>query len=280
MGLIATVIVVIVVIYWIIHNTTLFFSIIAVIAVIAAAAWIGIRKEADRKATDRKATDLELEKRLTELGEQIDQKETEIVRLIQRSFRIEPCPRCHELENQLNEVSPNARSIRLECMTCGRKYWAAAISPDGYKLASHYIDFLSMADKADRLLGTDLREAERLLGTDLREAERLLGTDLPPDLRQRAVRLRGNLDEYRQIRLIRFEVPEGPMPFEQTTRETIPESVRATVWRRDGGACVQCDSKEHLQFDHIIPVSKGGATSTVNLQLLCRACNLKKTNVI
>ena len=70
------------------------------------------------------------------------------------------------------------------------------------------------------------------------------------------------------------------MPFEQTTRETIPESVRATVWRRDGGACVQCDSKEHLQFDHIIPVSKGGATSTVNLQLLCRACNLKKTNVI
>ena len=265
MRLIATIITVIVVIYWITHNTALFFFIVAVIAAViaAAAAWIGIRKEADRKATD-----LELEKRLTELGEQIDQKETEIVRLIQRSFRIEPCPRCHELENQLNEVSPNARSIRLECMTCGRKYWAAAISPDGYKLASHYNDFLSMADKAERLLGTDLREAERL------------GADLPPDLRQTAVRLRGHLNEYRQIRLIRFEVPEGPMPFEQTTRETIPESVRATVWRRDGGACVQCDSKEHLQFDHIIPVSKGGATSTVNLQLLCRACNLKKTNVI
>ena len=276
MGLIATVIVVIVVIYWILHNTALFFFIVTFIAAFigAAAVRIGIRKEADRKATD-----LELEKRLTELGEQIDQKETEIVRLIQRSFRIEPCPRCHELENQLNEVSPNARSIRLECTTCGRKYWAEAISPDGYKLASHYNDFVSMADKAERLFDTDLREAERLLGTDLREAERL-GADLPPDLRQTAARLRGHLDEYRQIRLIRFEVPEGPMPFEQTTRETIPESVRATVWCRDGGACVQCDSKEHLQFDHIIPVSKGGATSTVNLQLLCRACNLKKTNVI
>ena len=275
MGFIVTIIVV-VIIYWIIHNTALFFSIIAVIAIIViAAVWTNNRAEAARS----KAVGLELEKRLTELGEQIEQKETEIVRLIQRSFRIEPCPRCHELENQLNEVSPNSRSVRLECTTCGRKYWAAAISPDGYKLASHYDDFLSMADEVERLFDKDLREAERVLGTDLRKAERL-GADLPPDVRQTVARLRGHLDEYRQIRLIHFEVPEGPMPFEQTTRETIPESIRATVWRRDGGACVQCDSKEHLQFDHIIPVSKGGATSTVNLQLLCRACNLKKTNVI
>ena len=104
MGFIVTIIGVIVVIYWIIHNTALFFSIIAVIAIIViAAVWTNNRAEAARS----KAADLELEKRLTELGEQIEQKETEIVRLIQRSFRIEPCPRCHELENQLNEVSPN-----------------------------------------------------------------------------------------------------------------------------------------------------------------------------
>ena len=257
MGLIVTIVTIIVVIYWITHNTALFFFIVSIIAFIVAAwVWTIKRAEAGRKAADLEA-DLELEKRLTELGEQIEQRETEIVRLIQRSFRIEPCPRCHELENQLNEVSPNARSIRLECTTCGRKYWAEVISPDGYKLASYYNDFVSMADKAERL-----------------------GADLPADSYQTAARLRGHLDEARQIRLIRFEVPKGPMPFEQTTRETIPESVRATVWRRDGGACVQCDSKEHLQFDHIIPVSKGGATSTVNLQLLCRACNLKKTNVI
>ena len=117
-----------------------------------------------------------------------------------------------------------------------------------------------MADKADRLLDTDLRRNAANLPIRFLRAE-----DPRYDV---------------AICFIRFEVPKGPMPFEQTTRETIPESVRATVWRRDGGACVQCDSKEHLQFDHIIPVSKGGATSTVNLQLLCRACNLKKTNVI
>ena len=234
MGLIAVVITVIVVIYWIIHNTALFFSIIAVIAIIVIAWVIHVNRKAD------------------DLERQITQKKTEIVRLIQRSFRIEPCQRCHELENQLNEVSPNARSIRLECTTCGRKYWAEAISPDGYKLASHYNDLLRLRDFVA----------------------------ISQELHEDGTWSRKEANEYLQGQLIRFEVPKGPMPFEQTTRETIPESVRATVWRRDGGACVQCDSKEHLQFDHIIPVSKGGATSTVNLQLLCRACNLKKTNVI
>jgi hypothetical protein len=75
---------------------------------------------------------------------------------------------------------------------------------------------------------------------------------------------------------IRFTTPETVMPYQQTTREPIPENVRNEVWRRDGGKCVGCGSREHLQFDHIIPVSKGGTTAVSNLQILCRACNLKK----
>lgn len=56
----------------------------------------------------------------------------------------------------------------------------------------------------------------------------------------------------------------------------IPPAVRAEVWRRDGGACVDCQATEYLEFDHIIPWSRGGATSANNLQLLCRRCNLAK----
>jgi hypothetical protein len=73
-----------------------------------------------------------------------------------------------------------------------------------------------------------------------------------------------------------FSTPEAPLPYERTTRTPIPEAVRSEVWRRDQGECVTCSAKENLEFDHIIPVAKGGATSARNLQLLCRTCNQKK----
>jgi 5-methylcytosine-specific restriction endonuclease McrA len=79
---------------------------------------------------------------------------------------------------------------------------------------------------------------------------------------------------------IRFSVPDAPLPYEQTRREPISEAVRSEVWRRDGGCCVKCGSNQNLEFDHIIPVSRGGATSVANLQLLCRACNRGKSNKI
>ena len=41
------------------------------------------------------------------------------------------------------------------------------------------------------------------------------------------------------------------------------------VWRRDEGKCVQCDSSERIEYDHIIPVSKGGSNTVRNIQLLC-----------
>jgi hypothetical protein len=64
---------------------------------------------------------------------------------------------------------------------------------------------------------------------------------------------------------------------QETTRRPIPEAVRHAVWRRDGAACVQCGAQENLEFDHIIPISRGGANTERNLQLLCETCNRKKS---
>jgi hypothetical protein len=60
----------------------------------------------------------------------------------------------------------------------------------------------------------------------------------------------------------------------------ISEDVRDAVWNRDGGKCVQCGSNEDLEFDHIIPFSKGGANTKRNIQLLCESCNRKKSDKI
>jgi hypothetical protein len=59
-------------------------------------------------------------------------------------------------------------------------------------------------------------------------------------------------------------------------RAPIPDDVKILVWQRDAGRCVSCRSNAALEFDHIIPLSMGGANSFRNLQLLCEACNRAK----
>ncbi|HEX8458856.1 MAG TPA: HNH endonuclease [Pyrinomonadaceae bacterium] len=61
-----------------------------------------------------------------------------------------------------------------------------------------------------------------------------------------------------------------------TASRHIPQNVRSAVWQRDQGKCVQCAAASYLEFDHIIPFSKGGASTVNNVQLLCRKCNLAK----
>jgi 5-methylcytosine-specific restriction endonuclease McrA len=59
-------------------------------------------------------------------------------------------------------------------------------------------------------------------------------------------------------------------------RERIPDSVRLFVWQRDQGKCVKCGGAEKLEFDHIIPIAKGGSNTERNIQLLCEQCNRAK----
>jgi hypothetical protein len=72
----------------------------------------------------------------------------------------------------------------------------------------------------------------------------------------------------------RFEL-QGPPPT-SPRREAISARVRREVWNRDGGRCVDCGSREHLEYDHIIPVSRGGANTARNIELRCEPCNRKK----
>ena len=59
-------------------------------------------------------------------------------------------------------------------------------------------------------------------------------------------------------------------------RPKIQKQVKRSVWQRDKGCCVECGSKEKLEYDHIIPLSKGGSDTERNIQLLCERCNRMK----
>jgi len=69
---------------------------------------------------------------------------------------------------------------------------------------------------------------------------------------------------------------ESIRTFVNTRSRHIPSHVRREVYYRDMGKCVECDSRENIQYDHIIPFSKGGAHSVENIQILSQKCNLAK----
>ena len=72
-----------------------------------------------------------------------------------------------------------------------------------------------------------------------------------------------------------------PVPEQSRPRRIIPTWVKLEVWKRDGGKCVKCGSTEDLHFDHIIPYSKGGSSTTSeNIQLLCGKHNIQKHDKI
>ena len=75
-------------------------------------------------------------------------------------------------------------------------------------------------------------------------------------------------------------VPEVNIPlFDPIPAEgrSIPARIRAQVWERDGGRCVECGSTSDLTFDHVIPLALGGAGNIAgNIQILCARCNAQK----
>lgn len=77
-----------------------------------------------------------------------------------------------------------------------------------------------------------------------------------------------------------FKLPEFTKVNADIAGRIISQQVKDLVWNRDGGKCAQCSSNVRLEFDHIIPFSKGGSNTYRNIQLLCEKCNRQKTNNI
>lgn len=69
-------------------------------------------------------------------------------------------------------------------------------------------------------------------------------------------------------------------------RVKLPQWVQRAVFFRDRGHCTAChrdlsgilsiDAGNNRNYDHIVPLARGGLNDVTNIQLLCRDCNSKK----
>ena len=60
-------------------------------------------------------------------------------------------------------------------------------------------------------------------------------------------------------------------------RGKVSNRLRFAIYARDGYRCRVCGRKTNdLEIDHVIPIAKGGKTTSSNLQTLCSYCNKKK----
>jgi hypothetical protein len=67
----------------------------------------------------------------------------------------------------------------------------------------------------------------------------------------------------------------------RTHSRSIPREVMLKVVRRDGRICQRCHTPvpdDQVEFDHIIPFSRGGRSTADNIRLLCRECNRQKSD--
>lgn len=73
-------------------------------------------------------------------------------------------------------------------------------------------------------------------------------------------------------------------PFTETRQlrnisRTIPRQTQFRVLKRDNQICSVCNNPvrdENIEFDHVIPWSKGGSSEDNNIRLLCRPCNRRR----
>jgi 5-methylcytosine-specific restriction endonuclease McrA len=60
----------------------------------------------------------------------------------------------------------------------------------------------------------------------------------------------------------------------------ISKKIFDDLFLQNGGLCVYCNKNKANSIDHIIPISKGGNNSLINLTIACISCNSKKGNKI
>jgi hypothetical protein len=70
---------------------------------------------------------------------------------------------------------------------------------------------------------------------------------------------------------------------DRQTGRYIPFQTKMRVVRRDNYTCQHCHKHlqdDEVEFDHIIPLAKGGSSDEHNIRLTCHECNADKSDKV
>jgi holliday junction DNA helicase RuvB len=212
---------------------------------------------------------------------------------LQRTIEEYLCPAMKDFKLDIVvDQGPDARSVRLNLP----RFTLIGTTPRKERLIPALLSCFPIIEKMDaysveELAALACRFAKSLeVEIDAKTAERIAhstdGTPLDVLNRLRHIRDYAHIKANGSITAeVAGQALKMLLPAEETSeandgRAAIPSEVRREVWRRDGGKCVKCGSRERLEYDHIIPVTRGGSNTARNIELLCETCNRAKSDLI
>ncbi len=157
--------------------------------------------------------------------------------LIKDNYDGGECIRCLENDYQVIDFNSNYTSVNIKCNLCSKKSWIKCLNN---KVAEEVKKYMDIAESQGGGYYFNSQKNDFIY--------KQYDVYLPNYL----TFTKRNPSKDKEIKIERI-------------RQPIPDDVKNKVWRRDEGRCVKCDSNENLEFDHIIPHSKGGANTYRNL---------------
>ena len=264
-----------------------------------------------QKSTDwKKENEKEIKwilKEAKKLDKSINKRTKHLLRLVNDYYFIPRCKQCNTNKQHLIDINDSTTGIQLMCKKCGKKTWFHSNQDnieDGNLYKQYFDEYFSLYqegyqlresfDNIDEKHGDELFDKWLILEKNayyekiVRKEEKNLNPHkyLLLELLEKindATMMFFRSDEdiaSNKLNYIILDSTERKKIEEKTNRPPIPQKVKDLVWNRDGGKCISCGSNENIEFDHIIPISKGGPSTYKNLQILCQNCNRSKSNKI
>lgn len=170
-----------------------------------------------------------------------------------------------ELRSPAPEIDPAPATLALDAVEAPR--------PRAVEVRAVSEGQWSLRATIDRACKEDLERLSMLL------SHKLPGADLSAVLHEA---IRCGLEKHGKRRgAVKPERPQAKRGTGRKDPSAIPADVRRRVWERDGGSCTwegsggrRCCSRWQVEVDHVLPLSRGGASTEDNLRLLCRKHNL------